>query len=876
VLAGRNIASLNEHWREMSRSLKERNVSLFRDVRARARLRAAQAAGALAPEEAARAAAAVNTDSPPVLYGPNETLAYVLHQLLPQYGVAHRILSELRNAVPPPAAGPGGPAAGGYRPVSMLDFGSGPGSAVFAARTVWPESLFDVVVVEPSRSMMQVAEHLLADLPGGAMFRRSLAEVQRLHRGKRFDLIVCSATLGQLPTERERDAALAELWDLLAPGGALVLSEHSDRWGFEVVRRSRELLLNRATALARFMPQLASDRLLPPPTAGGISSGAAAATRQLGGETDEGDNDDFGDAASVAAAEREYSAQSRTRGGSGQAPAVDLRGLDDADFGLPLDSHRGGTAPPLAPGATALARAAGAPDARDLESRLRQLPSVAAAKDALRAYAARNGLALSNEILLRPPADALGMAVVGPCAHALACPMAGSTSWCHFSQAVARHRKAGRSVHTRGLPRRWESFSYVTLRKTEEGLSALEHPPHQRAGWTGSGAFSLRSNSAAGSNGGRSGGEDESESGGEEAGGNSRQAPAAAAPIVRAGLTGGALALASGAGTRGVLTLARRNLEPEAWWLEQRPGRLRSDLGEEARGHEEGPAHAPPKLPERAPLGVAAVMRALAAAAPATGRGAYAKAAPAGRSGRAAAFGASGGDGAVGFAGNSVRGVDAAEAGFARGLSEDLGAERVLERAVRAAVSSGLPGAGQWARLVRAPLKRNAHVILDVCTPQGSFERRVASKGKLKDAPGAYRSARKSRWGALWPNWLARLRGDGAMAAAAALPLLEHNAAAATLLEAPAPALASDRIGGSGAGAVSDVMQPKRSSRKARRRRAMAAALDNFASEEDRAKAAFSVERGASIGSVQGAAALGDRRPEGARRMDASALLRRK
>jgi hypothetical protein len=43
------------------------------------------------------------------------------------------------------------------------------------------------------------------------MFRRSMAEVQRLHRGKRFDLIVCSATLGQLPTERERDAALGEL-----------------------------------------------------------------------------------------------------------------------------------------------------------------------------------------------------------------------------------------------------------------------------------------------------------------------------------------------------------------------------------------------------------------------------------------------------------------------------------------------------------------------------------------------------------------------------------------------------------------------------------------------------------------------------------------
>jgi ribosomal protein RSM22 (predicted rRNA methylase) len=87
---------------------------------------------------------------------------------------------------------------------------------------------------------------------------------------------------------------------------------------------------------------------------------------------------------------------------------------------------------------------------------------------------------------------------------------------------------------------------------------------------------------------------------------------------------------------------------------------------------------------------------------------------------------------------------------------DDESSPQALEESVERSISRGLPGAGQWARLIRAPLKRDAHVILDVCTPQGTFERRVASKGKLRDEPGAYRAARKSRWGALWPNWLVR------------------------------------------------------------------------------------------------------------------------
>jgi hypothetical protein len=92
-----------------------------------------------------------------------------------------------------------------------------------------------------------------------------------------------------------------------------------------------------------------------------------------------------------------------------------------------------------------------------------------------------------------------------------------------------------------------------------------------------------------------------------------------------------------------------------------------------------------------------------------------------------------------------------------------------LEEQVRIAIAARLPGAGQWARLVRPPLKRGGHVILDMCTPQGTFERRIASVAKMAPFPFAYRAARKSRWGGWWPNWIARIAKERPLPPAAAL-----------------------------------------------------------------------------------------------------------
>jgi ribosomal protein RSM22 (predicted rRNA methylase) len=68
---------------------------------------------------------------------------------------------------------------------------------------------------------------------------------------------------------------------------------------------------------------------------------------------------------------------------------------------------------------------------------------------------------------------------------------------------------------------------------------------------------------------------------------------------------------------------------------------------------------------------------------------------------------------------------------------------------------AGVPGEGEhgevkdgqvnWGRVVRWPLKRSGHVILDLCSADGELERRIVAKSH--GAQGGYRAARSLVWG---------------------------------------------------------------------------------------------------------------------------------
>jgi len=257
-----------------------------------------------------------------------------------------------------------------------------------------------------------------------------------------------------------------------------------------------------------------------------------------------------------------------------------------------------------------------------------------------------------------------------------------------------------------------------------------DHPPHARAGWGGSGAWSFDPSSST------SVGSDADIDSGDEAEDRAEDAAAAAGNA------------RSRRAARRTLNLSRLNLDPDNWWLERQRG-MTSACTSAPTATTSMPQSAA-TAPGLSPAAAAAVeaWRQDGGLSQITGGG-------------------NGGSGAVRSddGGSADSGSESGEEGddTAGRRQQDLLA---LTQLVADAVAAGHAGAGQWARIVRPPIKRNRHVLLDVCTPQGTLERRIPSKGKLARLwPTAYRAARKGTWGGLWPNWVARLQGGAAVVA---------------------------------------------------------------------------------------------------------------
>lgn len=169
----------------------------------------------------------------PYEYDEKNVAAYVAARMPAVYGAVHRVLSEVSTRLPD------------FTPSRVLDYGSGPGTVLWAMREVWPDALEHVNLVEPSRAMTTACRTLLQDVenlplikvhPSLALFSRGLRKSTRPH-----DLVVASYALGELLTPSERVTVVRQLWALTSD--VLVLIEPGTPQGSRTVRESRAHIL---------------------------------------------------------------------------------------------------------------------------------------------------------------------------------------------------------------------------------------------------------------------------------------------------------------------------------------------------------------------------------------------------------------------------------------------------------------------------------------------------------------------------------------------------------------------------------------------------------------------------------------------------------
>lgn len=106
----------------------------------------------------------------------------------------------------------------------MLDFGSGPGTTIWAASEVFKDKVTNqffeqTVAVEPSSAMLSIAQNNLLKDFAGIRWKRFLGAV---NKSDRFDLVTCSYALSELKDDAERYETVRALWSFVSPGGVLV------------------------------------------------------------------------------------------------------------------------------------------------------------------------------------------------------------------------------------------------------------------------------------------------------------------------------------------------------------------------------------------------------------------------------------------------------------------------------------------------------------------------------------------------------------------------------------------------------------------------------------------------------------------------------
>uniref|UniRef100_F6ZA91 Methyltransferase domain-containing protein n=1 Tax=Ciona intestinalis TaxID=7719 RepID=F6ZA91_CIOIN len=166
-----------------------------------------------------------------VLYNHENTAAFLLARSAGCYASAFRVLSNLKNDVED------------FNPKSILDVGSGTGTNMWAANSLWKDSLKQYVCVDVSDQMNKLSHYIVtagdlnAPPPSGVFIRRFLPVSFK----SVYDIVIASYTLSELPTSKERLTLLKLLWEKTSQ--YLVLIEYGNFNGFQIIMEARNLLL---------------------------------------------------------------------------------------------------------------------------------------------------------------------------------------------------------------------------------------------------------------------------------------------------------------------------------------------------------------------------------------------------------------------------------------------------------------------------------------------------------------------------------------------------------------------------------------------------------------------------------------------------------
>ena len=162
----------------------------------------------------------------------SQRLAYLISRAPATYAAVVQVLMRIQGRMD------------GYAPSTLLDIGSGPGTALWAALEVFPE-IQAGILVERDRGFIALSQKIAKNLQGIDLKWVNSDFTAFSPQGK-ADLVIASYSLGEL-ADAELAGALSSLWQ--ATGQVLAILEPGTPVGFSRILKMRQFLIDQGAHL---------------------------------------------------------------------------------------------------------------------------------------------------------------------------------------------------------------------------------------------------------------------------------------------------------------------------------------------------------------------------------------------------------------------------------------------------------------------------------------------------------------------------------------------------------------------------------------------------------------------------------------------------
>jgi SAM-dependent methyltransferase len=170
-------------------------------------------------------------------YQREHAIAYLYRKMPYHYMIFKQILSEVKVRMPK-----------NFKPESVLDYGAGLGSGLWAGQHLFGDSIKRIAAVEPSTAMRKLGKYITEEINekcnNSILWVDSLSMIPGIGGDKgKFDLVLVGYVLQEVPTARQRELLVEALWSRVREGGVMVLVEPGSPKGYRFINSFREWIL---------------------------------------------------------------------------------------------------------------------------------------------------------------------------------------------------------------------------------------------------------------------------------------------------------------------------------------------------------------------------------------------------------------------------------------------------------------------------------------------------------------------------------------------------------------------------------------------------------------------------------------------------------